>query len=266
MKQFKRKVIVEVGELTFDSAKLHIEFDVPFDDDTDPDESEIRIYNLSASSINQMKRNQKLVLKAGYEGDVGVLMEGRISYITSRMDGGDKVTRIGVIDGPDLTNIKVKNKAFKKGVRASQILSALVPLLKLPVAAFRLPKDKTYAKGYSVSGAIVDNLAQITKECGASFYVNKGRLYIRPLSVGDDTRFVLKPSTGLIKSPEFFQDDDGVKGYQVQCLLQHRITTASIIDIESKFVKGRFRARRGSHICNADEFMTSFEVVENVVR
>lgn len=266
MEQFKHSVEVKIGERTFESSKLHIEFDVPFDDDADPNESVIRIYNLSENSINQLQRNQVVTINAGYEGDVGVLMQGRVSYVSTRKQGPDIVTSVYAIDGPDLSGVKIERKAFAKGTKASTILKSLVPLLKLPVASFILPKDKSYPKGYSLSGKIADNLASVAHDCGASFYVNRGKLYIRPLAVGDDAQFILKTDTGLIGSPEYFQDDDGMKGYSIESLLQYRITTGSIIDIESRFAKGRFRVRRGRHTCSGDEFITQAEVVENVVR
>ncbi|MDF2657757.1 MAG: hypothetical protein K0Q94_548 [Paenibacillus sp.] len=263
MQQYMRSTAVTIGDRTFHSSDLHIEFDVPFDDNTTPNESNIRIYNLNDDSINRIEHNQQLTLNTGYEGDVGMLLQGRVSYVTTRKQGPDKVTTVYVIDGTDLTSVKIDRKAYTNGTRGSQILKDLVPLLKLPVAAFRLPKDKVYEEGYSISGQIVDNLSQIARDCGASFYINRGNLYIRALSDGDDAQFVLKTDTGLLDSPEFFFDDDA-KGYNIRCLLQHRITTASIIDIESRYVQGRFRARRGRHICNEAEFITEVEVVENV--
>lgn len=263
MQQYMRSTAVTIGERTFRSEDLHIEFDVPFDDNTTPNESNIRIYNLTDDSINRIEHNQQLTLMTGYEGDVGMLLQGRVSYVSTRKVGPDKVTTIYVIDGPDLTGVKIERKAYANGTRASQILNDLIPLLGLPVAAFRLPSDKVYDEGYSISGQIVDNLSQIARDCGAAFYTHRGNLYIRSLSDGDDARFVLRPDSGLLDSPEFFFDDDA-KGYNIRCLLQHRITTASIIDMESRYVKGRFRARRGRHICNEAEFITEAEVVEHV--
>jgi hypothetical protein len=263
MKQYIRSTDVTIGDRTFRSEELHIDFDVPFDDNVTPNESNIRIYNLSDDSINRIEHNQQLTLMTGYEGDIGLLLQGRVSYVTTRKVGPDKVTTVYVIDGPDLTGVKIERKAYAKGTRGSAILNDIVPLLKLPIAAFRLPSEKVYDEGYSISGQIVDNLSQIARDCGASFYVNRGNLYIRSLSDGDDAQFVLKTDTGLLDSPEFFFDDDA-KGYNIRCLLQHRITTASIIDLDSKYAKGRFRARRGRHICNEAEFITEVEVVENV--
>jgi len=263
MEQFGRVVEVSVSGKTFRSKDLHIEFDVPFDDDASPNESVIRIYNLTQDTISRIKRNDVLTINAGYEGDVGLLLSGRVSYVSTRKDGPDKVTSIYVLDSTDLTGVKIEEKAYAPGVTGRTILNDLVPLLKVPVGSFRLPKSKVYAEGYTVSGSIVDHCEEVAKDCGAAFYVNRGKLYVRPLTDGDDARFVLRSDTGLVGSPEYFEDRDGVKGYHIECLLQHRITTASIIELESKFVRGRFRVRRGSHVCNMDTFLTTAEVIES---
>jgi len=266
MEQFGRVVEVAVAGKTFRSKDLYIEFDVPFDDDASPNESIVRIYNLTQDTIARIKRNDILTINAGYEGDVGLLLSGRVSYVSTRKDGPDKVTSIYVLDGPDLTGKKIEEKAYAPGVTGQTILRDLIPLLKVPLAAFRLPKNKVYGDGYTVSGAIVDHCEEVAKDCGAAFYINRGKLYVRALSDGDDARFVLRNDTGLVGSPEYFEDRDGVKGYHIECLLQHRITTASIIDLESKFVRGRFRVRRGRHVCNMDTFLTTAEVIESAGR
>lgn len=263
MEQFKRVVEVSVAGKTFTSKYLHIEFDVPFDDDASPNESIVRIYNLTQDTISRIKRNDVLTINAGYEGDVGLLLSGRVSYVSTRKEGPDKVTTIYVLDGPDLAGMKIEEKAYAPGVTGRTILNDLIPMLKVPIGAIRLPTNKVYLEGYTVSGSIVDHCEEVARDCGAAFYINRGKLYVRPLTDGDDARFVLRSDTGLIGSPEYFEEDDGMKGYHIECLLQHRITTASIIDLQSKFVKGRFRVRRGSHICNMDTFMTTAEVIES---
>lgn len=262
MEQFKRVVEVNVAGKTLRSKDLYIEFDVPFDDDASPNESVIRIYNLTQDTISRIKRNDILTLNAGYEGDVGLLLSGRVAYAATHKDGPDKVTEIYVLDSPDLSGIKTEEKAYAPGATGRTILNDLIPLLKVPVGAIRLPANKVYDEGYTVSGEILRHCEEVAKDCGASFYMNRGKLYVRPLADGDDARFILRPDTGLVGSPEYFEDNDS-KGYHIECLLQHRITTASIIDLQSKYVKGRFRVRRGQHICNMDTFMTVAEVVES---
>jgi hypothetical protein len=99
-------------------------------------------------------------------------------------------------------------------------------------------------------------------------YHRRGKLVIRPVEIGTDEKFTLEENTGLIGSPSEFEitdkkgsEDKAVRGYTVKCLLQHRITTCSILTIKSKSANGVYRAFKGKHIADADDFITEFECV-----
>ncbi|MFB6475780.1 hypothetical protein ACFCW7_23250 [Paenibacillus glucanolyticus] len=264
MKQYLQRKTLTIGNLTISSKDLNIDFEVPFDDDPDPNESIITVYNLSEDTINRIKRDQPLSLLVGYEGDEGVILTGRVSKSQTRFDGPDKRTEVYVIDGAKLDDKKTVKKTYKKNIRASQVINDLLPKLGLPVAALRLPKDKTYASGLSVNGSIANKINELCRDCGASFYISRGKIYIRSIKEGDDIKFKLSSETGLIENPTPFEEEnDGkiIRGYHVSCLLQHRITTGSIIEISSKTVKGKFRVRNGNHIAADTDFFTEMDVL-----
>ncbi|MBA2878057.1 hypothetical protein HNR63_001111 [Anoxybacillus kamchatkensis] len=264
MELFGRYAVIKTGNVTLNSDDLTVEFEAPFDDDMEPNESKITIYNLSQKTVNQLKRNQQLTLDAGYKQDHGVLLSGYISKVENKGERTDVKTTIYVLDTKPFDTKKTVKKSYKKGIKASQILRDLIASFSLKVAVLKLPKDKVYTKGYTVNGEIIEQLNKIAKDCGASAYINKGQLYIRSLKEGDDTRFKLSSDTGLIGSPEPFEEEvDGriIKGYKVKCLLQYRLTTASIVEIQSKTVNGKFRVRKGRHYWNGNEFYTEMEVI-----
>ncbi|MFB8733912.1 hypothetical protein ACEQPO_08140 [Bacillus sp. SL00103] len=88
-------------------------------------------------------------------------------------------------------------------------------------------------------------LEEVVHDCGASLYYRRGRLVIRSITEGDDERFELKESTGLLDSPEAFEDEK-LKGYWLNAYCKDRITTASIIIIKSKTANGKYRVKRVS--------------------
>lgn len=149
---------------------------------------------------------------------------------------------------------------FKNGTTAKQIITRLTSILGIKLAEFNLPNNKIYKSGYKVTGVIENNLEQVVKDCGASMYWRRGRMVIRSIETGNDERFTLEESTGLISPPEQFEDDAN-SGYNVRCLLQHRITTASIIQIKSSTANGTFRAKSGKHYYDGSDFLTDFEVI-----
>lgn len=258
---------------TYTNDDLEIRFNVPFDDDPQPNESTVDIYNLSRDSINKIARGNTCTIQAGYKGDYGVIASGKISYVETKRDGVDKITNIHVVEGDDYSHIKVTSKTatsakkgeelkitFKKGTHASTIIKKLCSILGIKLAVLKLPKDVVYKKGYTVTAEILDDIQTIVKDCGASMYYRRGQMVIRSIKEGTDEKFTLNEGTGLIGEPEPFEED-GVKGYKVKCLLQHRITTASIITIDSSTVKGKYRARKGEHNADDSDFVTELEVI-----
>ncbi|MGG1291367.1 hypothetical protein ABE218_08430 [Bacillus smithii] len=279
------------GHLTFTNDDLEVRFEVNFDDDAKPNISTVQVYNLTNQTINKIQKNQNITVVAGYKSDYGVLTEGKITSVVTKYSGVDKITTVTFKEGTDYSGIKVtpdvadpaekyyvKKKVngktvkvakyrkqtmqitFKNGVRASQIIKRLTSILGIKLATFSLPKDKVYKSGYKVTGLIENNLETVVKDCGASMYWRRGKMVIRSIEVGNDERFTLSEETGLIEPPEQFEDDEQ-NGYTVRCLLQHRITTASIITIKSSTANGTYRVRSGKHYYDGTDFLSEFEVI-----
>lgn len=278
---FGRTAILEVGKrVAINSDELTLRFDVVFDDDTDPNESVIEVFNLSSSTIAYLKRNERLSLTAGYKSDgKGVILTSRVSSVRMVMSGVDKITRITVIDGPSLDGIelpertevtgkkkkkvkKTRKKTYAKNTKASQIVRDLVPLLGVAVGKIRVPRDVTFSKGYTVEGKVLDELKKLAKTCRAQVFIHKQRLYFCTVAdVATSTQFTFSSDTGLIGSPEYYENDEE-SGYKVRALLQFRVGVGSLISIDSRSVKGRFRVKRGRHYWNGSDFMTEIEVVK----
>lgn len=255
---------------------LEIRFEVPFDDDSKPNESLIEIYNLSRDSVSKIKRGVSCSLEAGYKGDVGVIASGKVSRVLTRREGVDKITAIYVLEGEDLSRIKVNASSadpaakgkkqklqitFKPGTKADVIVKKLISVLGIKLAApIKLKKVKDYKKGYVVTGLVLNNLEEVVRDCGSVIYYRRGKLVIRPLDEGTDEKFELSDETGLIGSPEPFEEK-GRRGYKGKCLLQHRITTGSDIRIKSRTANGKYRAVKGMHVATSSDFHTVFEVI-----
>lgn len=264
-KYWKRVIKVQTNGLTITNDILHIEFEVPFDDDHVPDRATIKIYNLVHSTREKIKEGKKLVLQAGYEGDTGVIFEGIIRATWSDKVGTDRATHIRVVNSNGTTAKKTVKKSYKKAVKSSTIIRDVAAAIGLKLKVVDLPNDKVHKKGYSCSGKGVDTIKSIADDCGASFYPIHGNWYVRDIKKGDNIHFELSPDSGLVGIPE-----KNVKKYQkkqttcynITALLQHRVKTAAILKLKSKTVSGTFRVIGGKHIANASDFQTTLEVVK----
>lgn len=265
---FGRVAIIQSGEVVINSKELDVEFDIPFDDDVEANEAEIIIYNLSKTTIRALKQNNPITITAGYENDTGVIFSGFISKVTTKLDGVDKRTTIKAIDDMDLKEHDIVEKEYKGGTSASYILKDLLNQVKLPLAVFKIKRDHTYKESVNVSGGLMSNIKKYAEVCGISVYINKGKIYARQLTEGDNINFTVSADTGLIGSPEEFEEEitaedykDTVKGFKFSMLLQHRMTTGAIITLKSRDVNGQYRVRSGRHTFNNSESVTEVEVV-----
>lgn len=295
MINFGRKIKITVGRATFTNDELEIRFEVNFDEDSKPNQHKVEIYNLSDSTIAQMKRGDQANVQAGYGSDVGVLGSGKVSKILTKWAGVDKITTIYIIEGDDFTTVKVSladadkdsiryyekgafkgqlvegglSIGFKPGTDGLTIIKRLVGALGIQLGGpIILKKNTIYKKGYNVTQLILNNLEEVVRDCGSVMYHRRGKLVIRPIDVGTDENFLLEENTGLLEHPGQFEETEKagsvntqVQGYNVKCLLQHRITVASIITIKSGTANGKYRALRGKHVANKESFQTEFQCV-----
>jgi hypothetical protein len=265
---FKRSIIIQTGKVTINADDLDMEFDVEFDDDTETNESEITVYNLSDTTIQNIKKGEKLTLTAGYKEDTGIILSGFISQVKTSFDDLDKVTIIKVVDSAGGAEREIKDLAFAKGVSASKVLRKLIEMTKLPLAVFSIQRDFVYKDGLTINDGLMETIKKQAQVCGVSAYVNKGQVYVQPLSKGEDVNFSLTVDTGLISLSEFEEEitaekfTDAVKGYEITMLLQHRISTGSVLNIQSKNVSGRYRVREGQHTYDGSDFITKVKAIE----
>lgn len=264
---YGHRVKVTCGSVAIDSRKLDCEFEVPFDDDTEADQSMIILYNLKDTTIAQFKDNAKITIEAGYGTDTGLIFAGNISYKVTRRKRPDKTTKIYALDDVSRKNRKIENVSYAANTRASYILKDLAGKVGLPIAAFSVKRDHTYTSAVTVDDDLMGAIDKYARVCGVSAYMCKQKIYIRPLSEGDNLRFTVSEATGLINVEPFEEEEtnedyvDTVKGYEITMLLQHRIQTASIIDLDSVNYKGTFRVREGKHEYDGSSMTTKIKVV-----
>lgn len=265
MMQFNRQAEIILGTKSFHSDIFDMEFTVEFDDTPELNHAEVTIYNLSNSTVHGIKSNMPVIINAGYEGDVGSVFIGAIYDMDTKRSGVDRVTIVRAVDASGQRGKLRVNRSYKKGIRASQIITDLCGLAGVSIGALSLPKDVQYRNGKNVSGNILSVLKSIAVDCEAKYHISKGLAFFTGKSKGQDIRFVFDSETGLIGSPEPFVevDEDGkeVKGFNVKALLNHRVQADSIIELGARDANGKYRVRKGSHVFADSGMLTEMEVV-----
>lgn len=259
---FGSVAIIRTGGVTLNSDTLDIEFTVPFDDDMEPNEAEIIVYNLSDNTIEQIKKGAEISVEAGYKGDTGVLFKGYISKVKTTYEDADKVTTIYAMD--DIKDHAIESQSFAAGSKASTILKALIDKTGIPVAVFKPRRDHTYKDAQTVDGDLMQNISKYAEVCGISVYVSKGEIYARYIKEGDNLNFEVSVDTGMIGSPWPYEEEivaedftDVVNGYEVEMILQHRMKAGAIVKLTSKRANGTYRVCSGEHRFSIYEAITT---------
>lgn len=264
MKLYRQKIELLAGDKRFtndDKEGFEIDFDIPFSDDKEPDISEVILYNLSNSTIAEIRDKKHLILNAGYGIDIGNILTGNIADIKTHWEDLDKVTTIYVKDGP--IRVQDVNKAYKKGTNSTFIINDLISQLDLPVGEVKPAKVITYTQGKVVTGSPYQSLKQVVEDTNSRLFIDKGKVYVRKATAGTKTAIVLNSESGLIGSPmETTEEVDGkqIVKYNVKCLLNHEISTDTILKIESKTINGMYKVEKGSH---KGDFITECVVIPN---
>lgn len=243
-----------------ESDVLDIHFNVPFSDEPKPPECTVDIYNLSPTSNRRIRRGARVTVEAGYKGDRGVIARGIITEVSPvKITGVDRATSFKFLEGASFEKKDV-NLTFAAGTTGLTIINRVANNANITISQISLPNNKVFKSGYTADGDAMGIIEEIAKDCGASVFYRRGSLIIRSITEGNDERFDLRASTGLLYHPIRIETND-YKGWNITSLLQHRISTASIIRLRSQTIDGTFRVKSGSHSFNGSNFTTQCEVV-----
>lgn len=262
---FGSEAKIVCGAVTLKSSDLDFEFTVKFDDDMEANDAEIVVYNLSQDTIKQLKNKAKISIEAGYKGDTGLVFSGYITKTKTKREGADKVTTIQCID--DIATHTISEITFAAGSKASYILKTLLGKTGTPIEVFKVRRDYTYKDEQKVDGDLMESIKRYSQVCGVSTFIKGGKIYCRHIKEGDNLYFELSENTGLIGTPEAFEEEityedqkEVINGYECECLLQHRFSAGSIAKLSSLEANGEYRVCSGEHRFNLDECISKIKM------
>ncbi len=259
---------------TNDAAKsMDIEFNLPFDNTSDRSVGEITIWNMSRTSFNRISQGNRVVVKAGYHNDVGVLFDGQIyrTTVPSR-EGGDLNYTLRVVEGNDYRKLNHVSLTFSEGTDATTIINKIVQVSGINLNFVSLRRNYVFKEGYTVDGSPYDALSDVADQSQSALFYRRGQLTLRWLYDAEVSgNFILNSKTGLISSPtmerrddDWVEDDDndgqGRFQYEAESILNYRITTGEHVHLVSEFVDIWGAVLSGEHSFDGTNPITSLEL------
>ena len=275
-----RKITIDNSLVLANTSGYDIDFEVPFDDDPEINESVITVYNLSQNTLGQIKKDMPITIEAGYEKDSsGQILSGLIISVRSYWDDLDYITEIRANDCQSTKDQELQDSSFPANTSGSQVLRDLVDRVGIPVVVFEVARDHVFENPVKVSGSLMDGIRKYAQVCGVSAWINKSNLYVCPLAKPlTEGYFDLKSDTGLLSVEEWQETEtleqseaerqanqpaktETIDGVTVKMLLQHRIYTGCTIQVTSRNVTGRYKVREGTHDADDDSFTTTVKAI-----
>ena len=258
-----RAATLVIGHNKYSLENMDFSFEIPFEDTDEPPVATIKVTNLAASTRAGIKRNDPVILNAGYEGDVGCLLVGKVVGLTHKQSNVDWVSTFTVQPCADEILGSRINKTYAKNTKASVIIRDLLNIFGVEVAKCELSKDKVYPRGRVCRGKMKQVLTEIiVNECKSRFIIRAtGQIYITAANGAINNGVVLTSATGLLRSDEEkvtipleTKENSQKKGKDLEddwisrsCILNYRIATAEQVKIQSKDLNGKFVVKEGKH-------------------
>lgn len=260
---WNRKVEVISNEREWTFPELNMTFTVNFDSDTIPDETDISIFNLSDDSIANIKSGQDIIINAGYNKDLGTILEGVIQYASLEQNGVDRELKIHAINVTDQymsTNI---NYTYWRGTDSEHIIRDVLGYVGIIPSVLNLASPQVYQLGFNANGKIIDVIRRLADDADSKVIIKNSGIFIVPDYSGDeDVIWELSAKTGLIDIKPIDDTSTPAK-YKIKMLLNHAIEPYSLIQIDSSTFQGKAVVSDGKHESGGfgGDFITEVNVI-----
>ena len=258
-----RYATLTIGSNKYSLDELNFTFDVPFKDSEEPPVATVTVTNLSSSTRANIKRDDPVILNAGYQDDIGCILIGKVVGLKHKQSNVDWVTTLTVQPCADEILDKLVNKTYVENIAASAMIRDLLNIFGAEVSRCELSIDRNYPRGRVCRGVLRQILSEIiVSECKSRFIVRTtGQVYITKSDDGIDNGLTLSNANGLLRTNEEkvvvpvetaanskkTGDDRKDDNISRSCLLNYNIATAEVVKIQSSDLNGRFIVVKGSH-------------------
>jgi hypothetical protein len=245
--------IGQAGQAGVEFADLRVAFRVRMDRGRSPHEASIRVWNVNPLTLAVLDAGPEptVQLKVGYgdplqpEGGPGLprlIFLGKVvrGGLRVEREGSERIAEIEAKDTPNAYQLARVALTFATSVTMSQVVSAVVAELGLPVGDLTLVPDVTLAQGGIFNGAARDVLDRIAASVNADWWITDGVFFMTPKGQASPGLVpVFSSLTGnLIGTP--VKKDRGK--IEVKALLDASMRPGLSFVVDSEQIKGSYIA------------------------
>lgn len=230
-------VIGKGGGEGIKTSALRMTFEVKKTDTETPNSAVIKVWNLSENSLQRAQKEfDRVILQAGYTGNMGLIYSGNIiGTRVLRENGVNTILELTCGDGDEAYLCTVINKTLAAGAKPGDVLEeAQKGFGEFGVTKGDAPvfEGQPLPRGKVMFGAARKYMRDTCRTNDCSWSIQDGTLSICPREKYlPGEAVVLTAKTGLIGQPQ--QTNEGVK---VKCLLNHGLRVNGRIKIDNASV------------------------------
>lgn len=212
---------------------LRIQFEITKSILSYPNLCKLTIFNANQDTLSILQRKYtKIILNAGYKGDIGLLFKGQVRNVFQGRQGTEKSLVVYAGDGErDWQNAQF-NKTFTESVT---IKAAIEEVLKsfgeVTTGVIEgIPNVADKIRGQTLSGSSKDILDKFADEYGFNWSIQNEEVVIVPdeSPIQGDQAVLVSAATGMLNSPTITEI-----GADVKTLLNHRMLPNRSFQIDS---------------------------------
>lgn len=217
-------------------GELRVVFQVRHADSETPNTADIRVYNLSKSTMVRIKEFSRVVLQAGYRSGAGLIFGGNIRQVRRGRNGADTYLDILASDGDKAYNYAVVNATLAAGATAAdQVGKAASAMSEHGATVGSVPDlgGTVLPRGKVMYGMARKYLRDASAGNGCTWSIQSGAVQVVPVQGYLPGRAVrLTARTGLVGQPE--QTNEGIK---VRALINPRFRVGGRIQLDNESIQ-----------------------------
>lgn len=246
---------------------LRVRFSIEKHLGSEPNACTCEVFNLNAESRAELQRKPIHVrLSAGYEDSVERIFVGDLTFVETRKEGADWVSKLQMGDGERAIRHARVGRSFRAGIELKALVAEVAKAMGVDAPANLAAVTGRLASGAVVSGSAARELTRHLSARGVGWSIQDGRLQLlNDGAARPDQALVVSQETGLVGVPEFGAPKERGKPpvLSAQVLLTPALSPGGKVQMQSLNVKGTFKVVRVTHEgdTHGTEWFSSFEAV-----
>lgn len=242
---FNRRWLVTIASLAPRAYNsLRTTFEIERTTFSAANKGKISVYNMGdlSRSLIMPQGVTRVILQVGYGmADVAPLFpiyDGYIWTITNTRHGPDIITEFELTEAGPQIGSTVVNLPFPAGTTNTTVIATLIGLMPGIVPGPQIGlQPYVYARGFTLTGSVKDNLDQLLGQQGLLWHVLGGVLYIHPKGISPvGAPALVSVQTGLIGTPNLTMPQGGAQTISFECLINPKVFPGAQVMLTSRLI------------------------------